>query len=393
MIITLKNRDSNLFKLLLSSALILLMLIASCRKDPQISGSTERDILEKYLNLPEQAYNYSNPDLPAHFKDQFITVQDNTPADNPTTDWGATLGRVLFYDTRFSINSTISCATCHQQKFGFTDTAVFSKGFGGGLTKRHSMSLNNAIYYASGRFFWDERAASLEEQVLMPIQDAVEMGMHLDTLVNRLRQTEFYPILFKYTFGSEEINSDKIAKALAQFVRSMVSYRSKYDYGRQMVSTKIDDFPNFTVEENLGKNIFMSHTKINCAGCHTTDAFIMDNPRNNGLSINNDDIGVQVYTGNALDAGKFKSPSLKNVALRINFMHDGSIRGLDNVILHYDNGLKPNPNLDSHLIDQNTGSPLTMNLSQAERDALKAFLETLTDHELIKDVKFSSPFK
>jgi len=374
-------------------AFLVLMSYMSCKKDPPVSGEkTEMDILKEHLHIPEIPYNYASPDLPGFFKDQFITVQNNTPANNKVTDWGATLGRVLFYDTRLSMNHTIACASCHIQKFGFTDTSVLSKGFKGGLTKRHSMSLNNAVFYISGRFFWDERAATLEDQVLMPIQDTLEMGMTLDTLVNRLKQTPFYPILFKYAFGTADINSQTISKALAQFVRSMISYRSKYDIGRANANTKIEDFNNFTLEENLGKFIFMTHPKVNCSGCHTTDAFIMDNPRNNGLSVTNNDVGTFTHTNYNRDIGKFKSPSLKNIALRANFMHDGKIRGLQNVINHYDLAIQPNPNLDPHLIDTNTGQPITMNLSVTEINALLAFLQTLTDDALIKDVKFSSPF-
>lgn len=352
---------------------------------------TEMDILRESLKIPDMPYNYAAPGLPSFFNNHFVRIQDNTPAGNKVTDWGATLGRVLFYDTRLSQNYTISCASCHIQEFGFTDTAKFSKGFMGGSTKRHSMSLINATFYFSGRFFWDERAATLEDQVLIPVQDPVEMGMRLDSLENRLRNTPFYPILFKYAFGSPEINSTNISKALAQFVRSMISFQSRYDEGRAIANTKEEDFSNFTAEENLGKNIFMTNTNVNCAGCHTTDVFIMDNPRNNGISIANDDEGVYVHTQDNRDIGKFKVHSLKNVALRGNFMHDGSIRGIEGVLDHYNLFIKSNPNLDPHLKDIN-GNPKTMNLSDIEYKALKAFLETLTDYKITQDVKFSSPF-
>src|SRR5690606_13559187 len=125
---------------------------------------------------------------------QFIQIVDNTPADNPVTDWGATLGRVLFYDKNLSLNNTISCASCHHQQFGFTDTAILSIGFEGGHTQRHAMALTNARYYLNGRFFWDERAASLEQQVLMPVQDTVEMGMTIPQVIQRLNTKPYYPI-------------------------------------------------------------------------------------------------------------------------------------------------------------------------------------------------------
>jgi cytochrome c peroxidase len=365
----------------------------SCTKDPQIQ-TDESVILGEELELPDKPYNYSAPELPAFFKDQFVSIQDNTPSNNRVTDWGATLGRVLFYDKRLSVNHSISCSSCHLQEFGFTDTAILSKGFNGGLTKRHSMSLINAAFYVSGRFFWDERAATLEEQVLMPIQDPLEMGLSLDTLIARLEKTRFYPILFKKAFGEAEINQDKISKALAQFVRSMVSYRSKYDIGRTLSVDRFVAFPNFTAEENAGKDIFMGNKAVNCSGCHNTDVLILDNPRNNGISLNNDaDKGIFIHTQNNADLGKFKSPSLKNVALRKNFMHDGTLRGLDKVIAHYNGQIKPNPNLDPHLFDPQTGQPLAMGLSQTEVENLKAFLETLTDIPLTTDKRYSSPFK
>ncbi len=379
------------FKLIFILSLILIMFYISCSKDAIISEKTETDVLKEKLNIPVIPYNYASPDLPFFFSNQFITIQNNTPANNRVTDWGATLGRVLFYDTRISKNNTISCASCHIQQFGFTDTARLSRGFTGGLTKRHSMSLINATFYYSGRFFWDERAATLEDQVLMPIQDPVEMGMRLDSLENRLRNTSFYPILFKYAFGSPVISSENISKALAQFVRSMISYQSRYDQGRELAKNKEEDFSSFTSEENLGKKIFMTNTKVNCSGCHTSDVFIMDNPRNNGITFANDDAGIFIHSQDNRDLGKFKAPSLKNVALRKNYMHDGNIRGLNNVLNHYNILIKPNPNLDPHLLDIN-GNPLTMNLSVSEIDALSAFLETLTDNKITQDIKFSSPF-
>lgn len=178
---------------------------------------------------------------------------DNTPANNQLTNEGALLGRVLFYDKNLSKNASISCASCHQQSKGFSDNRTLSKGFLNGDTRRHSMTLVNLKYYQRSRFFWDERAATLEDQVLIPFQDAVEMGMTLDEVVNAVKSKEIYPILFQRAFGSTEINSDKISKALAQFVRSIVSFSSKYDAGRSASANMGAPFANFTPEENNGK--------------------------------------------------------------------------------------------------------------------------------------------
>ena len=135
--------------------------------------------LERTLRLPEVAFNYTKNDWPAHFKSGAARRADNTPSSNPITDAGATLGRVLFYDTRLSANNTVACASCHPQKNGFADPRRFSKGHGGKETDRHAPSLANVRFYARGKFFWDERAGTLEEQVLKPIQSKVEMGQDL----------------------------------------------------------------------------------------------------------------------------------------------------------------------------------------------------------------------
>lgn len=367
------------------------VLFSSCKEKPSFISDAE--ILRAHLNVSAEVANYSSPQLPNFFKNQFVAIQNNTPVNNPTTDWGATLGRVLFYDQQLSKNNTISCASCHQQSHGFADTSRFSTGFTGGTTARHTMALANAVYYINGRFFWDERAATLEEQVLQPIEDPIEMGMTMPEVIERINRTEYYPILFENAFGSREVSDDKIAKALAQFVRSMVSYDSKYDEGRSMVSERTIDFPNFSQEENAGKKIFMSNTKVNCFGCHNTDVFIGDNARNNGLYERNTDEGIYTHTQNDLDKGKFKTPSLKNIAVRGRFMHDGSLTSLDQVIDHYNSGIRANANLDPHLVDVATRTPVKMGLTALEKSQLKAFLETLTDYTLLSDEKFSDPFK
>lgn len=368
---------------------MLLVLFACNNESP--TGTTQNQI-EKYLTIPSTPYNYAQPELPAFYYNQFVTIQDNTPQTNPITNWGATLGRVLFYDKQLSLNKTIACASCHIQQFGFTDTSQFSTGFYGERTHRHSMALANARYYSNGRFFWDERAASLEEQVLMPIQDSVEMGMTLPKLESRLRTSPFYPILFTNAFGDTAINTQRIAKALAQFVRSMVSYQSKYDEGRALVQDRTQDFPNFSSIENAGKTIFMKHQQFACFSCHNTDAFITDNPRNNGLVFNQTDRGIIIHTGVQTDFGKFKASSLKNVAVRHRFMHNGSLRGLDELIEFYNSGIKFSTLLDPHL-KQSNNAARRLSLSNSDKEALKAFLHTLTDTALLTDVKFSNPFR
>ena len=343
----------------------------SCVFSPVASAQTA----ELTPELPNTLFNYANPALPDHFDRANIVAADTTPANNPITNAGATLGRVLFYDKKLSINNTISCASCHKQAEGFSDSARLSVGFAGGLTGRHSMGLSNARYYQTNRFFWDERANGLEEQVLQPIQDSVEMGMNLNILVNKLAQYDYYQTLFQQAFDSTAVTRDRISRALAQFIRAMVSYESKYDIG---VST---NFRNFTAQEEAGRQLFNSNV-TRCNDCHTTDLQIMTQARNNGLDATTTDEGA--------GDGRFKSPSLRNIAIRPPYMHDGRFSTLQEVVSFYNSGVQNNPNLDNRL--RRNGQAIRMNLSVNEQAQLVAFMETLTDDSLITDARFSDPF-
>lgn len=343
------------------------------------------------LNLPEAYYNYSDIDLPSHFSDNDVLMADNTPNNNPTTDEGATLGRVLFYDKSLSLNSTTSCASCHTQETGFTDPRRFSVGFEGRMTGRNSMSLSNARYYEPEHFFWDERAATLEDQVLMPIQDRVEMGMTLDSLVVRLAATDYYPILFEEAFGDDGISSERISFALAQFVRSMVSYESPFDVAVEANGGDTNgNLPGMSALENLGKNIFFG--RGNCDNCHETTLFIGEEAFNTGLdaSLGVDD-GVGAISGRQNQLGLFKVPSLRNVELGGPYMHDGRFATLREVVEFYSNGVQDHPNLSDEMTGRN-GQIRRLNLDNEEIEALVAFMESLTDQEFVTDDKFSDPF-
>lgn len=238
------------------------------------------------------------------------------------------------------------------------------------------MGLSNARYYNPNRFFWDERANSLESQTLQPIQDSVEMGETMDNVIAKLSASDDYPSLFQNAFGSSEINRQGIANSLAQFIRSMISYRSKFDLG------VTNDFSNFTLQEQRGRQLFNSQ-QTRCSACHNTDLQILDRARNNGLDATNLDLGA----GN----GRFKSPSLRNVAVRAPFMHDGRFNNLEDVINFYNSGVQNNPNLDTRLM--RNGQPVLMNLNAQDRAALVAFLNTLTDFDFLNDASFSDPFE
>ncbi len=339
------------------------------------------------LLLPETFFNYANPTLPPHLLAPVILAQDNTPAANPTTNAGATLGRALFYDKRLSANQTISCSSCHQAAHGFSDPRRFSVGFEGGLTGRNSMGLTNAKYYLRENFFWDERAATLEDQVLQPIQNSVEMGMTLDLLVTRLAAEPFYAELFADAFGDAAVTSDRISKALAQFVRSIVSGQSKYDQG------VASGFSNFTDQENQGRQIF--NGPGNCNACHGSDNFVPGNGIfNNGLENPYIDQGVGAISGRTQDEGLFKVPSLRNIELTAPYMHDGRFATLEQVVDFYNNGVVNHPNLSPPLRNPpGAGLPRRLNLTNAQKAALVAFLKTLTDTSVTTDEKFQDPFR
>ena len=333
---------------------------------------------------------------------------DNTPRDNLyITDAGATLGRVLFYDTRLSANNNTACASCHHQKHAFSEpNAKFSKGFEGKMTDRNAMPLVESRFYSRGRgFFWDERARTLEDQVLMPIQSKVEMGQDLPKLLEKLAREPEYPELYRKAFGDSKVTKERTSKALAQFVRSLLSYQSKYDEGLAKVRDSDEDFPNFTREENRGKALFMRR----CSTCHLPGdqeaIFSTQNTQNNGLDadVKVSDLGVADITFDRNRAGHFKSPSLRNIEYTGPYMHDGRFEKLEDVIEHYSTGIKLHPNLDGRLRNAGGGSGCGpgggnrqtrgFQFSTQDKAALLAFLKTLSDKKFISDPKLSDPFE
>jgi len=373
---------------------------ATVGSDAAIDGNVDPGNTSR-IELPATAYDYAALELPAHFDvetelfhgQQPMTATDNIPEDNPITDDGATLGRVLFYDRNLSQNRTIACASCHKQEVGFSDERVLSLGFEGGETGRHSMGLTNARY-GMEVFFWDGRADTLEDQVLMPMQDAVEMGMTLDEVVERVREADYYPALFEAAYGDQEVTVERISRAIAQFVRSIVSTRSRYDEGRAMVSARSDAFPNFTEQENLGKTLFSAPPPLGgfaCFICHQGEGFVAVLPTSNGLDAEVTDPGLGGFTGSPRHEATFRVPSLRNVAPRAPYMHDGRFATLEEVVDHYSDGVQASPNLGAPfgVID---GEVPQFRMTDEQKAALVAFLHTLTDEEMLADPKFSDPF-
>jgi len=332
--------------------------------------------------LPATPFLYTDAasPLPPHFVNGgpggAVVATDNTPPHNPTTDQGAALGRVMFYDTRLSANDKTACASCHIQARGFADTAIKSAGFLGGRTGRHSPGLANARFYQRGRFFWDERAATLEAQALMPIQDPVEMGLSLADLEAKLSATAFYAPLFAAAFGSPDVTADRVSRAIAQFVRSLKSTQSRFDASFGPNGTPLPPL------EPQGQQLF--NGPAGCSPCHANNAQVSDNVHNTGL----DSVITDVGAGN----GRFKSPSLRNVGARGPYMHDGRFATLQQVVAFYDTGVNANPGLDGRLRNPGDTTVKRLSLTPAQRSALVAFLHTLTDSTFLKAPRFANPF-
>lgn len=329
---------------------------------------------------------------------------DNTPNNNQITDIGATLGRVLFYDKKLSVDNTIACASCHKQSNAFGDPDVASTGVAG-TTGRHSMRLVNARFANERKFFWDERANSLEEQTTMPIQDHIEMGFSgvngdpdFDSLIIKLSSIDYYQELFNAAYGDINITERRIQNAIAQFVRSIESFDTKFDEGRILAANDIVPFSNFTQEENRGKNLFIAPPQFNqnrirmggglgCGGCHNPPEFdIAPNSRNNGI--------VSSFT-EELDLDVTRSPSIRDIFdyngnLNSPLMHNGI--SLDEVIDHYNQIeiVAGNNNLDPRLTPG--GNPQNLNMNDQERSDLIDFLHTLSGQNMYTNAKWSDPF-
>ncbi|MEM6632245.1 MAG: cytochrome-c peroxidase [Bacteroidota bacterium] len=374
-------------------------------EDPEDERSAVERTFDGRIDL-ENLENYANQLIPGY-------IDKDNSGNNPITNAGATLGRVLFYDVNLSIDNTISCASCHQQALAFGDDAIASVGVNG-QTGRHSMRLVNARFADEDQFFWDERAQTLEIQTSQPIQDHVEMGFSgqagnpdLDDLIDKLQEIDYYQELFMFVYGDPMVNEVRIQLALAQFVRSIQSFDSKYDMGRAQVNDN-QPFPNFTQQENQGKNLFMQRPQLNnqgvrtaggagCNACHRAPEFdIAPNSRNNGL--------IETLSGQGTDTDVTRSPSLRdlvNVSGTLNgpLMHTGGMSDLATVIDHY-NEIEQVPNLDNRLRagggpgggGGGGGAPQNLGLSDEEKEALVAFLQTLTGSAVYADSKWSDPF-
>lgn len=308
---------------------------------------------------------------------------------NPVTIDGADLGRYLFYDPILSADSSMSCNSCHKQEYAFSDAPnTFSKGRDGVLMERNTLPLFNLAWYPS--LFWDGKAASIEEQVFHPVRAHHEMNLQWNLAAERVKNSRFYKQKFKTAFGDEIIDSILIAKAISQFERTLISYRSKYDMA-------LEGKTFFTKEERDGLILMNDMTKGDCLHCHSTDGDALGTVpgfSNNGLdtasaAISYKDKGRGGITGQTEDAGKFKIPSLRNLMLTAPYMHDGRFKTLEEVLDFYSEGVHAGVNTDSKMGMAYKGG---VHLTKEEKRQIITFLKTLTDSAFITDPAFSNPF-
>ena len=313
------------------------------------------------------------------------------PADNILTQQGVELGRMLFYETMLSRDNSQSCAGCHNQADAFTDTLRFSIGVEDLPGKRQAMSVFNMAWHKNA-FFWDGRAELLRDQAILPIQDPLEMNETLENVISKLSNEKTYQDQFKRAFVDGEITIDNMALALEQFMLSIVSYDSKYD-------RYLNGDATLTESEERGRQLYFTEynpffpelSGADCAHCHGGLNFENDLYMNNGLDTDAEfvDMGREMVTMNPMDRAKFKVPSLRNIELTPPYMHDGRFNTLEEVIDHYNEGIKESSTVDPAILNTKATS---LFLTEQDKVDLLNFLKTLTDYTFLNNEEYSSPF-
>jgi cytochrome c peroxidase len=307
------------------------------------------------------------------------------PADNPQTVEGIALGKKLFFDPILSGNGTQACASCHLPQNSFTDPNRLSEGIDGILGTRNAMPIYNMAWNGNSMFFWDGRASSLEDQALQPVTNPIEMHNTWGNAVASLQDDAEYPDLFRKAFGTKTISKEMTVKAIAQFERTLISANSPFD------QYLLGDENALTPQEINGFTIFMDETRGDCFHCHGNENSPLwtDNIfHNNGLDEIITDKGLGGVTGDPNDDGKFKTPSLRNLAYTAPYMHDGRFATLDEVIDHYSEGLVYSPTIDPLMKAIARGG---VHLTEEDKADLKAFLLSLSDSSFINNPDFQDP--
>ena len=352
------------------------VLVSSCRK----SGCTNPNAVNynasakvddgSCICLSASAATPYNLKIPASF--QRFLPPPVFPVDNPMTVEGVALGKKLFFDKRLSDDLSLACASCHLPSQSFDDTSRFSVGINGIAGTRNEMPLFNHAWNITNKFFWDGRAVGIEEQALEPVTNVIEMHDTWINVTSKISSDATYRTMFTNAFGSLPIDSNLITKAIAQYERTLISGNTRIDaYSLRLIG--------LTPSELSGLNLFMDENGADCFHCHgdVTNPLWTDNSfRNNGLDSVFADSGLASITGNPIDVGKFKTPSLRNLIYTAPYMHDGRFSTLDEVIDHYSEGLVNSPSID---VDMKNISTNGARLTSQEKSDLKAFLLALTD--------------
>lgn len=326
-------------------------------------------------------------EYPKNFGNRYII-----PADNQMRKEVVYLGRMLFYEPLLSANNKISCVSCHQQRLAFTDGKRLSIGVSGKTTKRNSMSLANILWVR--QLFWDGRASSLEEQAMGPLTHPDEMAQSLAVSCQKLEKTRLYPTLFMAVFHTKKITPELITKSIAQFERTLISANAKYD---QYLAGTI----SLNHQESNGLKLFSSLPQpengvrgAGCIQCHGGAKTYIELFHNNGLPIDEMDLGRFEITQNIIDKARFRVPTLRNIALTAPYMHDGRFKTLEEVLDHYNDHIENVPNLSPFLKNNsNEKNGKNLALTVQEKQDLIAFLHTLTDSSFIQNPAFANPHK
>lgn len=349
------------------------LLLVACKPDP-----------EEDLPPTSSATPYTI-EIPPFFPPMDI------PVDNPMTVEGIALGRHLFWEKQLSATNTLSCGGCHLPQHGFSDPEAFSTGVTGDQGTRQAMALVNLGWARD--YFWDGRAQTLEIQLLDPIPNPIEMNQPWPEALDKLRNDPLYPPLYRAAFGSDEITVDRTVKAMAQFLRTMISANAKFDQFRRgeyiMSESEFRGYELFLKEGGDPEEVIGGEFGADCFHCHGEAGLQFTDylPHNNGLDAEFTDLGVGQVTGDPLDMGRFKTPTLRNIELTAPYMHDGRFSSLEEVIDHYNSGGVASPTIDPFM-KYTTGG---LTLSPQSKADLLAFLKTLTDTDFITNEAFSNP--
>lgn len=329
-------------------------------------------------------------------KEQYLdeTIPDYSAIGVQSTNEIIHLGRVLFYDKNLSVNNSIACASCHKQELAFADNGSFSTGFENRLTKRNSIAIQNlspaGFFFEQPALFWDGRELDLASLISKPIANHIEMGMDNETqLLEKLNALPYLQTLVGKAYGeNEKLTMERLSTSMAFFLSAIRTSNSKFDQGAMNGNPAM----LMNALETKGKQLFQ--TTYQCNNCHnpslggyTSSGFV-----NIGLDINPADPGRMNISKNSADRGAFKVPDLHNVALTAPYMHDGRFKTLDEVLEHYSHGIQDNEQLDTRLKNQD-GSAKKFNITDEDKVALIAFLNTLTDYTVLTNPMLSSPFK